>query len=53
VYAKSSYAGKVCDTCQLTKLGDDAMGWSVLIEGAGEEQKTFGGNLEDPLGLTF
>jgi hypothetical protein len=51
VFAKAGYAGTVCETCQLTRLGDDAMGYSILVEGAGGEEKTVGGSAEDPLGL--
>ena len=51
VFAKSGYSGQVCETCQLTKLGEDTMGYSILVQGAGEEEKT--GSAEDPLGLNF
>lgn len=33
VYAKQAYNDTVCETCQLCKLGADAMGLNVLLEG--------------------
>ena len=29
VYNKSEYAGKLCPTCNMTKLGDDVLGLSI------------------------
>lgn len=32
VHAKANgYEGKVCETCQLCRLGDDAMGLTILL----------------------
>lgn len=33
VFERTTYAGKVCETCQLTKLGEAALGLNILLEG--------------------
>lgn len=33
MYSRAQYEGKVCPTCNLTKLGQDAMGLSIQLEG--------------------
>lgn len=33
IYQKSTYSGKVCETCQLCQLGVDAIGLTNIMEG--------------------
>jgi coatomer protein complex subunit alpha (xenin) len=49
VYAKSTYNNKVCSTCDMVKLGDDALGLNVMLEGM--QQQQFAAGLDDPLGF--
>lgn len=32
VYEKSTYAGKVCETCQLCMLGNDVLGLNIMLD---------------------
>ena len=45
VHSKSEYSGKVCQTCDLSMLGVEALGLNVMLEGVA------GKGLEDPLGV--
>lgn len=47
VYAKAAFNNTVCETCQLCKLGADALGLNVILEGFSIN----GASNEDPLGL--
>lgn len=50
VYSKAGYNGKVCETCQLCKLGADALGLNIMLEGM-QAQATLGVGFDDPLGF--
>lgn len=47
-YAKSKFNESTCETCQLCKLGVDALGLNVMLEGVAAASL---GSMDDPLGL--
>ncbi len=51
VCGRGGFAGQVCETCQLCRLGEDALGVSMLVQGGEEGAKIAGASGEDPLGL--
>ena len=49
IYNKSEYLGKVCEVCQLCKLGEDVLGLSIQLES--DVQTTKPGIISDAGGM--